>query len=305
MDQRLSTSECQLYFCFVLFVVIFFMHSIELFSHAKVNLRLDILGKRPDGYHDIRTVFQKITLGDELSIAIAKSGIVVECDNLQVPDNEKNLAFAAARKLLERHKIKDGLRIAIKKRIPVAAGLGGGSSNAAATLMGINQLFELGITDEELMGIGRTIGADVPFFIFGNSARATGIGDILDPLILNPRFWLLLITPDIPISTAWAYGNIRRGLTNSLNNITIPKCINHLSEVIALLSNDFEKVVIPHHPVIQTIKDELLDKGARGSLMSGSGSTVFGIFENEEEAKEALNQIKASKNWKVNISQKV
>jgi len=171
--------------------------------------------------------------------------------------------------------------------------------------MAINQLFALGLTDEELMGIGRTIGADVPFFIFGNSARATGIGDILDPLILNPRFWLLLITPDIPISTAWAYGNIRRGLTNSFNNITIPKCINHLSEVIAILSNDFEKVVIPHHPVIQTIKDELLDKGARGSLMSGSGSTVFGIFENEEEAKEALTQIKISKNWKVNISNKV
>ena len=281
------------------------MHSIELFTNAKINLRLDILGKRPDGYHDIRTVFQKITLGDELSIAIAKSGIEVECDHPQVLDNEGNLAFTAAKTLLERYKIKDGLRIAIKKRIPVAAGLGGGSSNAASTLMGINQLFELGLTDEELMGIGRTIGADVPFFIFGNSALATGIGDLLEPLILNPRLWLLLITPDTPISTAWAYGNIRRGLTKSVNNITIPQCINHLAEVITILSNDLEEVVIPHHPFIQTIKDELQDKGAKGSLMSGSGSTVFGIFESEGETQEALAQIKIPTNWQVNISQKV
>ena len=281
------------------------MNSIELFSHAKINLRLDILGKRPDGYHDIRTVFQKITLGDELSIAITKSSIEVECNHPQVPDNEGNLAFAAAKTLLDRYKIKDGLRIAIKKKIPVAAGLGGGSSNAAATLMGINQLFELGLTDEELMGIGKTIGADVPFFLFGNSALAAGIGDLLEPLIIKPRFLLLLITPDIPISTAWAYGSIRRGLTNSVNNITIPQCINHLAEVIAILSNDLEKVVIPHHPVIQTIKDELLDKGAKGSLMSGSGSTVFGLFESEGEVQEALAQIKIPRNWQVNISQKV
>ena len=281
------------------------MNSIELFSHAKVNLRLDILGKRPDGYHDIRTVFQKITLGDELSIAMAKSGIEVECNYPQVPQNEGNLAFSAARALLDRYKINDGLRIAIKKRIPVAAGLGGGSSNAASSLMGINQLFELGLTDEELMGIGRTIGADVPFFIFGNSARATGIGDLLEPLAVNPQLWLLLITPDTPISTAWAYGNIRRGLTNSANNIIIPDCIDHLDEVIAILSNDLEKVVIPRHPVIQTIKDTLSEKGAKGSLMSGSGSTVFGIFESEGEAKEALQQINIPRNWQVHLSPKV
>jgi 4-diphosphocytidyl-2-C-methyl-D-erythritol kinase len=280
------------------------MKNIELFSHAKINVRLDIFGKRPDGYHDIRTIFQKITLGDELSIAMVKSGIEVECNHPQAPDNEGNLAFTAARTLLDRSKIKDGLRIAIKKRIPVAAGLGGGSSNAAATLVGINQLLELGLTNEELMEIGRTIGADVPFFIFGNSALATGIGDLLEPFTLNPRLWLLLITPDTPISTAWAYGNIRRGLTNSVNNITIPNCINHLAEVIAILSNDLEKVVIPHHPVIQHIKDELLDKGAKGSLMSGSGSTVFGIFENEGAAEEALEQTKIPKNWQVHISQK-
>ena len=281
------------------------MNSIELFSHAKVNLRLDILGKRPDGYHNIRTVFQKITLGDELTIAIAKSGIEVACNNPQVPNNEGNLAFTAARALFDRYKIKDGVKIAISKQIPVAAGLGGGSSNAAATLMGINQLFGLGLSAEELMKIGKEIGADVPFFIFGKSARATGIGEILEPLPITPQLWFLLITPDIPISTAWAYNAIRRGLTNREINIIIPDCIDHLTEVITILSNDLEKVVIPQYPVIQTIKDELLDKGAKGSLMSGSGSTVFGIFESEAEAKEAHTQITKHKNWQIHLSQKV
>ena len=134
----------------------------------------------------------------------------VTCDKSQVPHNEGNLAYTAARILLDRYKIKEGVKIAIRKQIPVAAGLGGGSSNAAATLMGVNQLFELGLSNEELMDTGKEIGADVPFFIFGKSARATGIGEILEPLEIKPPLWILLITPDIPISTAWAYGSLRR-----------------------------------------------------------------------------------------------
>ena len=280
------------------------MNSIELFSHAKINLRLDILGKRPDGYHDIRTVFQKITLGDKLTIAVTKGATEVTCDSNQVPHNEGNLAYTAARTLLDRYKIKDGVKITIRKQIPVAAGLGGGSSNAAATLMGVNQLFGLGLSAEKLMGIGKKIGADVPFFIFGKSARATGIGEILEPMEIAPPLWLLLITPDFPISTAWTYGSLRRNLTNRENNINIRDCINHLDEVIAILSNDLEKVAISRYPVIQTIKDELLEKGARGSLMSGSGPTVFGIFASEAEAQEAHTQITRHKNWQVHLSQK-
>jgi 4-diphosphocytidyl-2-C-methyl-D-erythritol kinase len=281
------------------------MNTIELISYAKVNLRLDILGKRDDGYHELRTVFQKISLADEVSIAIAKSGIEITCDNPQVPLNETNLANRAAHILLKNYKIRDGVTISIKKRIPIAAGLGGGSSNAASTLMGMNQLFALGMTPQELMIIGKDIGADVPFFIFGDSALATGIGDKLEPLEVVPQLWFLLITPDFPISTAWAYRNVRRGLTNTNNNIIIPKCINHLQDVITILSNDLEHVVIPRHPLIQEIKDALLAEGAKGSLMSGSGSTVFGIFESEAGAKEAFIQIKAQKNWQVHLSQKV
>ena len=277
------------------------MKTIELFSHAKINLRLDVLRKRADGYHDIPTIFQKVSLRDELQIAISKRGIDVTCDHPQVLANENNLAYKAAESILNRYNVKDGVRIEIKKNIPVAAGLGGGSSNAAYTLMGINQLFELGATKQELMKIGSILGADVPFFIFDNAALATGIGDRLETIEVNPKLWLLLVTPDIPISTSWAYRNFRMGLTNKPINIIILSCINHLSEIISILSNDLEKVVIPRYPVIQTIKDELINKGAKGSLMSGSGSTVSGIFPSEDEAKEAYTQLKTNSNWKVNI----
>jgi 4-diphosphocytidyl-2-C-methyl-D-erythritol kinase len=281
------------------------MNTLKLISYAKVNLRLDILDRRADGYHEIRTVFQKINLADELSIAIAKSGIEITCDNPQVPLDDTNLAYRAAYILLKNHKIRDGISISIKKRIPIAAGLGGGSSNAASTLMGLNQLFELGINPQELMRTGKDIGADVPFFIFGKSALATGIGDKLEPLEVMPPLWFLLITPDFPISTAWAYRNARRGLTNTNNNITIPKCINHLQDVITLLSNDLEHVVIPRYPLIQEIKDALVAEGAKGSLMSGSGSTVFGIFESEAGAQAAYSQLMHHSDWQLHVAKKV
>jgi 4-diphosphocytidyl-2-C-methyl-D-erythritol kinase len=278
------------------------MNRIELFSHAKINLRLDILRKRADGYHDIRTVFQKVSLRDELEIAISKRGIKVTCDNPKVPANEDNLAYRAAQAMFNRYKVKNGVSIVIKKTIPVAAGLGGGSSNAASTLLGINQLFGLGVSKTELMQIGKDIGADVPFFIFGETALATGIGDVLEIIEMTPELWLLLITPAIPISTAWAYGSLRMRLTYKRINTTIPNRINHLSEIITLLSNDLEKVAIPRYPIIQKIKDELINKGAKGSLMSGSGSTVFGIFKSEDEAKEAYTQLKTHSDWQIHIS---
>lgn len=281
------------------------MKSIELSSHAKVNLRLDVLGKRADGYHDIRTVLQKVSLEDELRIAISKSGIKVACDNRLVPVNEGNLAYTAAQAMLNRYDIKDGVHISIKKNIPVAAGLGGGSSNAASILVGINQLFGLGISTPDLMKMGSDIGADVPFFIFGETALATGIGDRLKSIEMIPKLWLLLITPDIQISTAWAYRNLRMGLTSKPINISIPNCINHLTEIITILSNDLEKVVIPRYPVIQRIKEELLDKGAQGSLMSGSGSTVYGIFLSEDEAKEAYVQLMTQSDWHLQLSQNI
>ena len=281
------------------------MDSIALYSHAKINLRLDILRKRADGYHDIRTLLQKVSLRDELRIAIAKRGIKVMCDNHQVPINEDNLAYTAAQTILNRYKVKDGVNISIKKNIPIAAGLGGGSSNAASTLIGINQLFGLGISKQELIKIGSDIGADVPFFIFCDTALATGIGDRLEKIDIIPKLWLLLITPDIQISTAWAYRSLRMGLTSKPINTNIPNCITHLTEITTILSNDLEKVVIPRYPIIQRIKEELINKGAKGSLMSGSGSTVFGIFSSEDEAKEAHAQLMTYSDWHVQLSQNI
>jgi 4-diphosphocytidyl-2-C-methyl-D-erythritol kinase len=281
------------------------MKSIELFSHAKINLRLDIVGKRKDGYHDIRTLFQKVSLRDELRITTSGSSIKVECDNHQVPANEGNLAYTAAQAIFNQYGIKDGVSISIKKNIPIAAGLGGGSSNAASTLLGINQLFGLGASTRELMRIGRDIGADVPFFIFGKTALATGIGDRLEKIEITPKLWLLLITPGIQISTAWAYSNLRMELTSSSINTNIPNCINHLTEIISLLSNDLEKAVIPRYPIVKSIKEDLLNKGAKGSLMSGSGSTVYGIFSSEDEAKEAYGQLTNHSDWQVHLSQTI
>ena len=277
------------------------MKSIELFSPAKVNLRLDILGKRADGYHDIRTVFQKISLGDEVTLDLIKSGIEVACDNPLVPTNEGNLAHAAAKMLVGRYAIKDGIRIFIKKRIPVAAGLGGGSSNAASTLAGINQLFGLGLGNGDLMPMAKNLGADVPFFLFGSSAIGTGIGDKLQALSIQPKLWYLLVTPDMQISTAWAYQNVTRGLTNGAVNITIPSCINTIPEIITILYNDLEKVVLPRFPLLQDIKDTLRNKGALGCLMSGSGSTVFGLFASEEKARLALGQLDMPPAWQRSV----
>jgi 4-diphosphocytidyl-2-C-methyl-D-erythritol kinase len=281
------------------------MDSIELSSHAKINLRLDVLRKRADGYHDISTVLQKISLRDELRIAISKRDIKVICDNHQVPINEGNLAYTAAKAILNRYEIKGGVSISIKKNIPVAAGLGGGSSNAASTLAGINQLFGLGISKQELMKTGRDIGADVPFFIFGETALATGIGNRLEKIEMIPKLWLLLITPDIQVSTAWAYESLRMGLTSKPININIPNYINDLNEIITILSNDLEKVVIPRYPIIQRIKEELINKGAKGSLMSGSGSTVYGIFSSKDEAKEAYARLMTHNDWHVQLSQNI
>jgi 4-diphosphocytidyl-2-C-methyl-D-erythritol kinase len=273
------------------------MNRIELFSPAKVNLRLDILGRRPDGYHDIRTIFQKISLGDDLTFSAIKSGIEVACDNPLIPTNEGNLAHAAAKMIVTRYAIKDGIRIAIKKRTPVAAGLGGGSSNAASTLAGINQLFGLGLSNRDLMDMARELGADVPFFLFGRSAIGTGIGEKLRAISIHPELWFLLVNPDIQISTAWAYQNVRRGLTNGADNITIPSRIDDLAQIIAILSNDLEKVVLPRFPILQDIKGALRKHGALGCLMSGSGSTVFGIFDGKEKAMLALGQLDMPSAW--------
>ncbi|HEY6839153.1 MAG TPA: 4-(cytidine 5'-diphospho)-2-C-methyl-D-erythritol kinase, partial [Geobacteraceae bacterium] len=272
------------------------MKSLKLKAPAKVNFRLDVMGRRPNGYHDLRMIMQRIDLNDEITIALTETpGVRVTCGRKGVPDGPDNIAWRAADSLVKLSGRAVGIDIAITKNIPVAAGLGGGSSDAATVLMGVNDLLGLGLSREKLMEIGVTLGADVPFFIFERPALAEGIGECLTPLEGIPPVWLVLVNPNVHVSTAWVYQNLQ--LTTEKVGSTIPLFYRSTAEVCAVLSNDLETVTIPRFPVIREIKDRLLAAGAAGALMSGSGPTVFGVFAEEETARRACAAIKNEADW--------
>ena len=261
-----------------------------------MNYRLDVLGKRADGYHDLRMVMQRVDLCDELEIALSETpGIRVVCGSAGVPDGPGNIAWRAADVLLKLSGRQVGIDISIAKNIPVAAGLGGGSSDAASVLMGVNELLELGLSDQRLMEIGVKLGADVPFFIFKKPALAEGIGDQLTPLDQVPQLWVVLVNPGIHVSTAWVYQNLQ--LTNKAPLAMISSSYGSLDEVCGLLSNDLEPVTIAKFPLLSELKELLLAAGAGGSLMSGSGSTVFGLFADEETARQAAAKLAKERGW--------
>ena len=266
----------------------------KLLSPAKINLRLEVLHKRNDGYHEIRTIMQRIDLCDEVEISLEGSGLLVRSEGEEIPQGAENIVYHAARLILGKFNMDAGIRIFIRKRIPVASGLAGGSSNAATTLVGLNKLFGLELTRERLMEMGRRLGADVPFFLFEKPALATGIGDILQEITLPSPLWMVLVNPGIRVSTAWAYKNVNMGLTRKRNNNRILPLILNNSHFHDLLYNDLETVTIKRYPEIQRIKEELVAKGAIRALMSGSGSTVFGIFPNKYLAEKAFLQIRYS-----------
>jgi len=266
------------------------MNLIKLKARAKVNLSLDVLAKRPDGYHDIKTIMQTIELHDRVFIEEAKSGIEVLCKNRWVPTDGRNIAYKAAEKLKLHFGIDKGVKIRIEKNIPVSAGLAGGSSDAAAVLKGMNSLFELNLKENEVMEIGKTIGADVPFCIKGGTMLAEGIGEILTPLKPLPVTHMVLIKPKIGISTAWVYGNLNvKNLTNRPDTNIIIKYIEsgNINCLAKDMRNVLETVTCSKYGVIGEIKQKLINLGALGSMMSGSGPTVFGIFSDEISAKKA------------------
>jgi 4-diphosphocytidyl-2-C-methyl-D-erythritol kinase len=274
------------------------MDQITLKAPAKVNYRLDVLRRRPDGYHDLRMIMQPIDLCDDVTIRrVGEPGISVRCGAHGVPEGEGNIAWRAARALFEPSVSGGGLAITIDKRIPVAAGLGGGSSDAAAVLAGVNRLLGLGLSWKRLMEIGVSLGADVPFFLLGGPALAEGIGERLTPLEAMPRAWLSLVNPGIPVSTAWAYGNVNLSLTTGHRIPYIPLFYGTLDEVAAILANDLERVTMEAHPVISEIKERLLAAGALGALMSGSGPTVFGLFATQAAAEAASAALAAGTGW--------
>jgi len=266
---------------------------------AKINLSLRVVGKRSDGYHFLDTVMVPIGLYDEITIAgtrLAKTGresLKVTCSHPLVPSGEENLVYRAAALLLGRKGIRGRVRIHIRKRIPVGGGLGGGSSDAAATLKGLNRLFRLGCGRRELLSLAASLGADVPFFIYGCPARAKGIGERLHPLASFPRLWVIVLYPGFPVSTGWVYRHWLAGkLTKTIENTRINFSVREPERLKRLLVNDLEKVASRRYPRIALLKKRLMEEGAAGALMSGSGSSVFGIFSSEQTAREAFRRLR-------------
>ena len=271
--------------------------SITVTAPAKVNFRLDVLKKRADGYHELRMIMQRIDLCDQIDITLSPgSGIKLSCEGSPyIPSDSSNIVWRAADAILKEKNSSFALDIHLRKQIPVAAGLGGGSSDAAAVLAGLNSLIGLNLTIDRLREIALSLGADVPFFITGEAAFAEGVGEILTPLTAIPKLWLLLINPGIHIPTPWAYKNL--GLTTEKVAAKLPFLYGSAADVCAILSNDLEPVAIKRYPLIAEVKQELIRRGAMGSLMSGSGSSVFGIFESKESAEYAFETFPAKTGW--------
>ncbi len=265
---------------------------------AKINLCLHVLGKRPDGYHDLTMLMQRISLYDRITLRLsAEPGVRVRCAGVSLKPDQENIAARAARGLLDSADLHTGVDIEIDKQIPVAAGLGGGSSDAATVLMGLNEMLDLKLSSQALREQGVKLGADVPFFIFGHAAWATGIGDVLQKVEDLPPVWYVLVNPGIAVSTAWAYGNLR--LTSRRDDLKIPRFSRVVDSVTAVLHNDLEEVTVDQHPQIDEVKRRLTVLGAAGALMSGSGSTVFGVFAGEVEAGAAAERLQQESGWRV------
>jgi 4-diphosphocytidyl-2-C-methyl-D-erythritol kinase len=275
--------------------------SISLISYAKVNLGLRILRRRPDGFHDIQTILQTIDLQDEVRISPSRNGnIQVLCQHPEVPSGSKNLAHRAARLIQREFGVRRGCRIEIVKNIPPAAGLGGGSSNAAAALVGLNRLWKLDLPKKTLTDLAARLGSDVPFFLEGGTALAQGRGERLRALRVVPEFWLVLIKPDFSIETSWAYGRVKIPLTLNSQYVKLNslKEILTLEQLLNILDNDLEDVVEESFPSIGKIKEELLSKGAMGAAMSGSGSSVFGLVKTQKAAERLAQRVYRAK-WQV------
>jgi len=276
------------------------VEKLHLESPAKVNLRLEILKKRGDGYHEIRTIFQKISLHDTLHFSLKrKRGIRITADHPCLPTGKRNLVYKAVQSMLERSDYEGGVDVVIEKRIPLGAGLGGGSSNAATTLKAVNQLLKMNLNRKELMEAGAKIGADVPFFLFEGSAIGSGVGERLRKIEL-PTLWYILIYPNFEVSTRWAYQNFI--LTKTKYHFNLRKLLKTSEGIVRLLWNDLEGVVSGKYSEIRIMKRMLTSVGAMGAIMTGSGPTVLGIFPGEKKATEACQLLKRmvrGRGWKV------
>ncbi len=283
------------------------MEKIECKARAKINLSLDVLRKREDGYHDLKMVMQTLRLHDLVSIEKMDRGIKVECDSAYVPEGEGNIAYKAAKLIIDEYGVKTGVSIKIKKTIPVAAGLAGGSSDAAAVLKGINMLYDLGASLDDLAKLGKKIGADVPYCIYGGTMLSEGIGDVLTKLPSFGDVDIVLVKPKIGVSTAFVYNNLKlEKIMHRPDTDLIIEAIKNknLKDVAANMRNVLETVTEAKYNIISEIKARLLQYGAIGSMMSGSGPTVFGIFEDKLKAQKAYESMKNMK-WDCFLTQTI
>lgn len=269
----------------------------QLKALAKINLGLDVIGRRENGYHDVRMVMQTIYLYDDVTIRKTEnSGIVVKTNLSFLPVNDDNIAYKAARMLIDEFGIESGVEITLEKHIPVAAGLAGGSSNAAAVLVGMNRIFDLKLSQKELMERGVKLGADVPYCVMRGTVLAEGIGEVLSPLPPMPKCYILIAKPGINVSTKVVYEKLdSKPIENHPDIDAIIEGLeeNDIYKVAASLGNVLEAVTIEDYPVIEEIKDAMKKAGALNAMMSGSGPTVFGIFDDKKVAKAAKETIKA------------
>lgn len=272
------------------------MDSYQIKAFAKINLGLDVVRRLENGYHEVKMVMQTVGIYDELTLTRTQEGITVTTDNEELPTDENNLIYKAAKIMMEEYHIPSGIHIHLKKNIPVAAGMAGGSTDAAATFKGINRMFDLDCTLEELMRLGVRVGADVPYCVLGGTALAEGIGEKLTSLNPAPDCYVLVAKPDISVSTKYVYEHLdAEGIEQHPDIDGMVEAIweESLQGILDRMGNVLERVTVEKYPVIDRLKHRMRELGALNSLMSGSGPTVFGIFINERMAREAFEQMKA------------
>lgn len=272
------------------------MDRLELKALGKINLGLDVLGRRENGYHDVRMVMQTVYLYDRIIMKKSKTpGIRLETNLYYLPVNENNLAYQAAQMLMDEFHIEEGVSIQLDKHIPVAAGMAGGSSNAATVLFGMNRMFSLGLSQKELMERGVKLGADVPYCIMRGTVLAEGIGEILTPLSPMPKCYVLIAKPAISVSTKMVYEKLDSHEIEDhpdIDGILAGLKAGDLKKVAGSMGNVLERVTVDAYPVIDQIKKMMIKEGALNAMMSGSGPTVFGIFEEKATARKAADAIR-------------
>lgn len=259
-------------------------------AYAKINLGLDVVRRMENGYHEVRMIMQTVGIYDELTFEVKGEHIVVTTDNMELPSDDNNLVYKAAKIMRERYQIKEGIHIHLNKNIPIAAGMAGGSTDAAAVFLGMNEIFDLQASQEELMKLGVQVGADVPYCIMGGTALAEGIGEVLTQLTPAPRCYLLIAKPNINVSTEYIYEHLHANdlkVHPDIDGMRASIEEGNLEGIISRLGNVLETVTVNEYPIISEIKHKMIQLGAKGSLMSGSGPTVFGIFDKKELAHQA------------------